>query len=231
MRLAVPRPDVAPPPLGGLDAAGGPWRVLEAAGPQAAALLYAMQPPAPRALLLPLVVRDHTVGVLRVASAGGVLLSPEQARLLVALAYYAALGVERVRLVETPERAEAERRRGGAAKRAAHGGVARPAHAADDHQGDRARDVARRPAGARARSIEEEADRLDALVGDLLDLSRIQAGAVRPDVAVNTADDLLGAALQRAAGALRGREVRVDLPTDALLAAAVSTSRRRCAWW
>jgi two-component system sensor histidine kinase KdpD len=71
------------------------------------------------------------------------------------------------------------------------------------------------PTGAEV--IEVEADRLDALIGDLLDLSRIQAGAVRPHLAVNTADELIGAALDRAAGALRGREVVADVPNDALL--------------
>jgi two-component system, OmpR family, sensor histidine kinase KdpD len=70
----------------------------------------------------------------------------------------------------------------------------------------------------RARQIEHEADHLNALVGDLLDLSRIQAGAVVPNVAVNTVDDLIGAALQRAAGALGSREVRVEQDGDELLA-------------
>jgi two-component system sensor histidine kinase KdpD len=66
--------------------------------------------------------------------------------------------------------------------------------------------------------IEQEADWLDALVGDLLDLSRIQAGAVRPVLAVNTVDDLIGSALRRAAGTLRGRRVEVEHPREELLA-------------
>ena len=45
--------------------------------------------------------------------------------------------------------------------------------------------------------IEGEADRLNALVSDLLDLSRIHAGALRPILAVNTIDDLIGAAERR----------------------------------
>jgi two-component system sensor histidine kinase KdpD len=176
--------------------------------------------PAPRtvrALLLPLVVRGHTVGVLRIASADGILLTPEQARLLMALAYYAALGVERVRLVESAERAEAERRveslRSALLVSVSHDlrtplttikGIAHEVA----HGGDR----------ARAAVIEAEADRLDQLVGDLLDLSRIQAGAVRPTLEVNTADELIGTALEQAAGPLRGRAVEVDLPADTLLA-------------
>jgi len=171
--------------------------------------------PTVRTLLLPLVVREQSVGVLRLTSGGGVALTPEQARLLVALAYYAALGVERVRLVETAERAEAERRvealRGALLTAVSHDlrtplttikGIAHEvAHGADP---------------ARAAVIEAEADRLNDLVSDLLDLSRIHAGAVRPAVSVNTVDDLVGAALQRAAGALGDRPVATHLPDDVL---------------
>jgi two-component system sensor histidine kinase KdpD len=70
----------------------------------------------------------------------------------------------------------------------------------------------------RAAVIELEADRMDALVSDLLDLSRIHAGAVRPALAVNTVDDLLGASLRAAAGPLRGRRVEIDALDDELLA-------------
>src|SRR5262249_9732462 len=66
--------------------------------------------PVVRALALPLRARDQTVGVLRIASAESLTLSPEQARLLTALAYCAARGAERARLAATAERAEAERR-------------------------------------------------------------------------------------------------------------------------
>lgn len=70
----------------------------------------------------------------------------------------------------------------------------------------------------RAAVIEDEADRLNGLVNDLLDLSRIHAGAVRPALAVNTIDDLLGASLRAASGTLRGRRVQIDLADDSLLA-------------
>jgi two-component system, OmpR family, sensor histidine kinase KdpD len=63
-----------------------------------------------RELLLPLRVRDTTVGTLRIRDSRGIAMSPERRRLLDALAYYAALGVERVRLTEMAERAEAQGR-------------------------------------------------------------------------------------------------------------------------
>jgi two-component system, OmpR family, sensor histidine kinase KdpD len=55
--------------------------------------------------------------------------------------------------------------------------------------------------------IEEEADRLNALVADLLDLSRLNAGVLpcRPEIVA--AEDLIGAALRRVAGAQGAREI------------------------
>ena len=173
--------------------------------------------PTVRAIALPLQVRDHTVGVLRLATDSGLSLSPEQARLLIALAYYAALGAERARLVAAAERAEAERRleslRSALLTAVSHDlrtplttikGIAHEIQGGADR--------------SRAAVIESEADRLNALVTDLLDLSRIHAGAVRPTLAVNTIDELLDASLRGASGVLRDRAVHVDTPDGELLA-------------
>ncbi len=180
--------------------------------------------PAVRALALPLRVRDRTVGVLRIASRDALTLSPEQARLLTALAYYAALGAERVRLTATAERAEAERRverlRSALLTAISHD-LRTPLTTIKGV----AEEIRRGADPGRAAVIESEADWLDALIGDLLDLSRIYSGAVRPALAVNTADDLIGAALSRAAGALRGRDVHVEQPGDELLAGVFDVSQ------
>ena len=172
--------------------------------------------PSVRALALPLQVRGHTVGVLRIVSGGALALTPEQARLLTALAYYAALGAERARLVATAERAEAERRverlRSALLTAVSHD-LRTPLTTIKGI----ADEILRGAERERAAVIESEADRLDALVGDLLDLSRIHAGAVRPMLAVNTVDDLIGAALRRAQGRLAGRPVQIENPDDELL--------------
>jgi two-component system sensor histidine kinase KdpD len=63
----------------------------------------------------------------------------------------------------------------------------------------------------RAVTIEEESDRLNRFVADLLDLSRITGGALVVTPEVNAAEDLVGAALQRVSGALNGRTLDVAL--------------------
>jgi K+-sensing histidine kinase KdpD len=63
----------------------------------------------------------------------------------------------------------------------------------------------------RAAVIEQQADRLNHMVADLLDLSRLNAGGMSMEPEINAAEDLVGAAIQQAAGALRGREVRTAL--------------------
>lgn len=173
--------------------------------------------PSVRALALPLQVRDRTVGVLRIASEVGLVLSPEQARLLTALAYYAALGAERARLVATAERVEAERRverlRSALLTAVSHD-LRTPLTTIKGI----ANEIRHGASPENAAVIEQEADWLDGLVGDLLDLSRIQAGAVRPVLELNTLEDLVGTALRRAAAALEGRRVDVDNPPDEMLA-------------
>ena len=52
----------------------------------------------------------------------------------------------------------------------------------------------------RALIIEEQADRLNRLVTDLLDVGRLNAGALSLDIQVNAVDDLLGAAVQQSSG-------------------------------
>jgi two-component system sensor histidine kinase KdpD len=55
------------------------------------------------------------------------------------------------------------------------------------------------------------------MVANVLDLSRIASGAAVTDVAPNDAEDLVGAAAQRAAGLLGARELRIDLAEASLV--------------
>lgn len=70
----------------------------------------------------------------------------------------------------------------------------------------------------RAVTIAEEVDRLNRFVADLLDLSQLKAGAIPLAIAINAAEDLMGAALQRVSGIARGRDLRASLdPSDPVL--------------
>jgi two-component system, OmpR family, sensor histidine kinase KdpD len=68
-----------------------------------------------------------------------------------------------------------------------------------------------------AQSIEREADRLNRLVENLLDMSRIEEGALLPEREEYALVSLIHDVLDRLAPILEGREVRTDLPGDLLL--------------
>jgi two-component system sensor histidine kinase KdpD len=61
-------------------------------------------------------------------------------------------------------------------------------------------------------TIHQEADRLNRIVGNLLDLSRIRAGALVPSKAPAALDELIEGVLARLEPVLRGHDVRVSLP-------------------
>ena len=169
-----------------------------------------------RAVALPLQVRGAVVGVLRVARHGGLRQSAEWYRMLDALAYYAALGVERVRLTSQAERAEAERRLE-ALRSALLTSVSHDLRTPLTTIKGLAHEIGQGGSTRIAEEIETEADRLNVLIGDMLEFSRIQSGAVRPVMAVNTADELIGVALQQARSVLRDRTVTVDAMPDEML--------------
>jgi two-component system sensor histidine kinase KdpD len=134
-------------------------------------------------------------------------LRPDQRQFLSALAYYAALGIERLRLAAEVERAEALRE----ADRLKNAFLASVSHDLRTPlttikalansiatSGDR-----------RAATIEAEADRLNRFVADLLDLSRLSGGALPLRIELNTAEDVIGAARERVRGILGERRVVV----------------------
>jgi K+-sensing histidine kinase KdpD len=65
--------------------------------------------------------------------------------------------------------------------------------------------------------IEEQADRLNRLVTDLLDVARLDGGALPLDIQVNAADDLLGAVVQHVSGRPDRNRLKVGLDDPAAL--------------
>ncbi|MGZ4257867.1 MAG: sensor histidine kinase [Gaiellaceae bacterium] len=65
-------------------------------------------------------------------------------------------------------------------------------------------------------TIQDEAARLDRVIGNLLDLSRLEAGAAKPEPEVWPVDELVAQALAQTGEA--GRRIEVDLPDEPLAA-------------
>lgn len=183
--------------------------VYSPAATDAAGVALALAIPDACALLLPLIVHGRTVGVLRLADRRAIALDGGQRRFLAALAYYAALGVERVRLVSEAEHAEALRE-ADHLKDALLASVSHDLRTPLTAIKALAHDIAG-SGDERAAVIEQQADRLNRIVADLLELSRLNAGAlpVRPEL--NAAEDLVGAAIQQVSSVIGGREVRASI--------------------
>jgi len=168
-------------------------------------------------ILIPLSVQGRVVGLMTVANDTPIQLDPAQRRFLDAIAYYAALAADRVRLVAEAEHAEALRE----ADRLKDIVLASVSHdlrtplttikalaQSEALQGNSA-----------AAAIEEQADRLTRLVSDLLDLSRLKGGGFAATPEINTAEDLIGAAVRQTRGLFGDRPLRtvIDLDSPALV--------------
>jgi two-component system, OmpR family, sensor histidine kinase KdpD len=166
-------------------------------------------------LVIPLRVRERVVGVLVLGDPDGLELDAERARFADALVHYAALAVERVRLTVESEHVEALRE----ADRVKDAVLASVSHDLRTPLTTiRALGSELRAGGdERAALIEEEADRLNRLVGDLLDLSRIRGGALPLEPQIIAAEDLVGAVLQRLGGFPGAERIHVRLPPGGAL--------------
>jgi two-component system sensor histidine kinase KdpD len=169
-----------------------------------------------RVLVLPLHVRERTVGVLTITPEGALNLDAPSRRFLEALSYYAALGVERLRLARDADRAQALEK-ADEAKNAVLASVSHDLRTPLTTIKALANEI-RQEGDERAAIIEEEADRLNRFVADLLDLSRLMGGGFRVEAEINAAEDLVGAAMQRVSGAAGDRNVVASLdPSETLL--------------
>lgn len=166
-----------------------------------------------RALGIPLQVRGRVVGALRLAWTESFSLTEDQRRVLGALAYYAALGAERIRLTGEAEQAEALRR-ADRLKDSLLASVSHDLRTPLTAIKGIANEVWRGGDPMRAHIIEQEADRLTALVDDLLELSQLTAGTLRLNIALNTADDVIGAVLDRIESAHGDRRIATDIVSD-----------------
>jgi two-component system sensor histidine kinase KdpD len=174
--------------------------------------------PGAKRLFLPLNTGRGAVGVVGLDSdRPGPLLSPDQRRLFDALADQAALAIERTNLAADVEQArlasETERLRSALLTSISHdlrtplasilGSVTSLKtyrHALDETAQLELMET-----------IQDEAERLNRFIANLLDMTRLESGAIEPRLDMIDLADVIGSALHRAAKVLAAHHVEVDL--------------------
>jgi two-component system sensor histidine kinase KdpD len=177
--------------------------------------------PGASALYLPLVASTGPIGVVAVRPKDtGLLLDPEQLHLLESLVNQVALAIERTRLSEEAQQAhvrvETERMRNAILSSVSHDlrtPLATITGAASSLLDERS-PLTPSDRLELSRSIYREADRLDRLLKNLLDMMRIEAGAVHLNKEWHPIDEIVGAALLRMEERLRNHRVTTAFPAD-----------------
>jgi two-component system sensor histidine kinase KdpD len=177
--------------------------------------------PGAKRLFLPLRTERGPVGVVGIdRDEPGPLLTPDQRRLLDALADQAAVAVERMRLAGDVDAArivaETERTRSALLASISHD-LKTPLAAIIGAVTSLRRFGERGDAAQRdelAQTIQEEAERLDRFIGNLLDITRLESGAVRPHLDAVDVGEVVGTALRRARRILERHRVSLDLGDD-----------------
>jgi two-component system, OmpR family, sensor histidine kinase KdpD len=177
--------------------------------------------PGAKRLFLPMHTGRGAIGVMGIDSdKPGPLLTPDQRRLLDALRDQGALAIERVRLVEEMDRveraAETERLRSALLTSISHD-LKTPLAAVLGAAGT-LRDVGTRLSDAEKAdllaTIIDESERLNRFIANLLDMTKLESGAVSPNVALHDLGEIVGSALRRAARILSHHQIELELAPD-----------------
>jgi len=177
--------------------------------------------PGAKRLFLPMRTGRGAIGIIGIDSdKPGPLLTPDQRRLLDALIDQSALAIERVRLVEDLERAkrtaEADRLRSALLTSISHD-LKTPLAAVLGAAGT-LRDLSSALSdGEKAdllATVVDEAERLNRFIANLLDMTRLESGAIVPNAAPHDIGEIVGSALRRASKILAHHRVELDLAAD-----------------
>lgn len=177
--------------------------------------------PTSGALYVPLVGLKDTVGVLGLRpDTQGALFSPEQLQMIETLARQVALALEVERLetesLHAQMEAETERLKTSLLSSVTHDlqtPLAAIMGSADSlvQVGDRLETDLRRSLAA---NIFDEAERLSRLIGNLLRMTKLESGTLKPDLELQSLEEPLGAALNLLEKHLAGRAVEMSMPSD-----------------
>ncbi|MGA9009488.1 MAG: sensor histidine kinase KdpD, partial [Xanthobacteraceae bacterium] len=177
--------------------------------------------PGAKRLFLPMHTGRGAIGVVGIDSdKTGPLLTPEQRRLLDALMDQGALAIERVQLVENMERvertAETERLRSALLTSISHD-LKTPLASVLGSAGTM-RDLSDRLSDSEKAdllaTIIDESERLNRFIANLLDMTKLESGAVMPKLAPHDLSEIIGSTLRRTVKILRHHSVQLDLATD-----------------
>jgi two-component system sensor histidine kinase KdpD len=177
--------------------------------------------PGARRLFLPMRTGRGPIGVVGMDSdRTGPLLTPDEMRLLGALIDQSALAIERVRLVEEMTRVErdaaTEKLRSALLTSISHDlktplasilGAAGALRDLSDKLGEREKREL-------IATITEEAERLNRFIANLLDMTRLESGAIVPNAAPHDLREIVGSALRRAETILKDQRVTLDMRDD-----------------
>jgi two-component system sensor histidine kinase KdpD len=177
--------------------------------------------PGARRLFLPLRTDRGPVGIIGIdRDSAGLLLTPDERRLLEALMDQAAVAIERIRLAQDVDAArlaaETERLRAALLTSLSHdlktplASILGAVTALRDYK-------AVYDAGAREELVEtihDEAERMTRFVANLLDMTRIESGEIELQREPTDIGEVVGSALRRAGRLLQDHKVDVELAAD-----------------
>jgi two-component system sensor histidine kinase KdpD len=174
--------------------------------------------PGAKRLFLPMRTGRGAIGVVGIDSdKSGPLLTPDERRLLDALIDQSALAIERVRLVEDMDRVkrtvETDRLRSALLTSISHD--LKTPLAAVLGAASTLRDLSDQLSAAEKvellATIVDESERLNRFIANLLDMTKLESGAVAPNTAPHDLSEIVGSALRRASKILAKHQVVVDL--------------------
>ena len=177
--------------------------------------------PGAKRLFLPMRTGRGAIGVVGIDSdKPGPMLTPDERRLLDALIDQGALAIERVHLVEDMDRAkrtmEADRLRSALLTSISHD-LKTPLAAVIGSAGT-LRDLSGKLSDAEKvdllTTVIDESERLNRFIANLLDMTKLESGAIVPNSARHDLGEIVGTALQRASKILSGLRVELDLAPD-----------------
>ncbi|UCI09038.1 sensor histidine kinase [Mesorhizobium sp. B1-1-8] len=177
--------------------------------------------PGAKRLYLPLRTGRTAIGVVGLDNdKQGPLLTLEQQRLLDALADQAAVAIERAQLVADVDRArlaaEADRLRSALLTSISHD-LKTPLAAIMGAAGTLREFAPALPEKDRAEllsTVLNESERLNRFIANLLDMTKIESGAMEPNYAFHYVGDIVGSALNRAEKITVEHKIETDIPPD-----------------